>query len=203
MASARNLSTDSELLEQFLQGPPLSDQAFNSIVLKYQERIYYLARRFVETHDEADDIVQETFVKAYSALRKFRGDSSLYTWLYRIATNIALNYLRGKSAAGRYASGGVVRLDGLISSGREELHLAGSDDASTQSETNETEALIQRAIEKLPPKQRLVFTLRYFEEMPYDEMSKVLKTSTGSLKASYFHAVKKIGKELKKVMGEK
>ncbi|MGB9774364.1 MAG: RNA polymerase sigma factor [Bacteroidota bacterium] len=197
MASARNLSTDSELLEQFLQGPPLSDQAFNSIVLKYQERIYYLARRFVKTHDEADDIVQETFVKAYSALREFHGNSSLYTWLYRIATNIALNYLRRKSAAGRQR---FVRLDGLLSGGREDFHLAGSDDASTQSETNETEALIQRAIEKLPPKQRLVFTLRYFEGMPYDEMSRVLKTSTGSLKASYFHAVKKIGKELKKAM---
>ena len=185
--SERILNSDAELVELFQS--TRADEAFNRIVLKYQERMYLLARRFVQTHDEADDIVQEAFVRAHGALANFHGDSSLYTWLYRITTNIALNYLRTKKVR-RF-----IRLDALA------IEPSNPGGPEEESEENEKHVLIRRAIEKLPPKQRIVFTLRYFEEMPYEEMSRVLKTSEGALKASYFHAVKKIGKELRKAYG--
>ena len=171
--------SDHELIRDFKNG---NDKAFNILVLRYQEKIYWVVRRLLPDHDEADDVVQDIFVKVYRSLNSFKGDSSFYTWLYRIAVNLSLNEIRRKKTrrtfalddtAAQYESGDVLPLE--------------------QMERDERTRLIKEAIERLPEKQKKVFVLRYYEELPYEEISKILKTSVGGLKANYFHAVKKIG----------
>jgi RNA polymerase sigma factor (sigma-70 family) len=168
-----------QLIEDFNNG---NEQAFNILVLRYKEKIYWIVRRMVVDHDEADDITQNVFIKAYQSLKSFKGDSSFYTWIYRIAVNLSLNEIRRKK----------IRRTFTID---EEIHQVQSHDAHPleQLEQQERTQQIREAIERLPDKQKKVFLLRYYEELPYEEIAKILKTSVGGLKANYFHAVKKIG----------
>jgi len=172
-------SNDLELVELFQNG---NETSFNELVGRYQEKIYWIAHRFVNDHDQADDIVQEVFVKVYSALKKFRGESSVYTWLYRIAVNVALNTLRKQRARD------FIRIDEFFETAEKE-----NEQPDAIYEKDEQQKLIEEAITKLPEKQKAVFILRYHEELSYEEISVILKTSVGGLKANYFHAIKKIG----------
>lgn len=175
---------DHELLRRFRNG---DEQAFNTIVRLYQEKVYWVARRFVTDHDEADDIVQEVFVRAYKAFKEFRGDAGIFTWLYRITVNLSLNAIRRRKVRD------FLQLDQLFVTPD-----AGIKNPDEVLEDGERADLIAEAIDRLPEKQKAVFILRYYEELPYEEISKMLKTSVGGLKANYFHAVKKIGQHLKK-----
>ena len=170
--------SDLELIRQFQNG---DESAFNLLVLRYQEKVYWVARRFLTDHDAADDVTQEVFCKAYESLKGFRGDSTLYTWLYRITVNIALNALRKQKVRDFF------RIDELF-----DVEDPNALPPDTMMERQEERTLIEEAIASLPTKQKSVFVLRYYEEMPYEEIAKVLKTSVGGLKANYFHAMKKI-----------
>ena len=174
-----NDSTDLELVDLFQNG---NETSFNELVRRYQEKIYWIARRFVNDHDQADDIVQEVFVKVYSALKKFRGESSFYTWLYRITVNVALNALRKQRVRD------FIRIDEYFEKADDE-----NEQPDVLFEKEEEQKLIEEAIAKLPEKQKAVFILRYHEELSYEEIALILKTSVGGLKANYFHAAKKIG----------
>lgn len=158
--------------------------AFNLIVRKYQERIYWHIRKIVISQDDADDVVQNTFLKVWGGLSNFREDSQLFTWLYRIATNEALTFLKRK------------RTKFFLPIIDVEQQLANTIESDPYFDGNELQAKLQKAIIKLPVKQRLVFNMKYFDEMKYEEMSKILGTSVGALKASFHHAVKKIEKFL-------
>jgi RNA polymerase sigma-70 factor, ECF subfamily len=176
--------SDNDLVELFQSG---DDSAFNHLVLRYQEKVYWVARRFVNDHDAADDVAQEVFCKVYESLREFRGDSSVYTWLYRITVNIALNSVRRQRVREFF------RIDEMFDA--EDEDAVAPDKALEQ---QEQKTLIEDAIARLPEKQKSVFVLRYYEELPYEEISKVLHTSVGGLKANYFHAVKKIQEYVKR-----
>jgi RNA polymerase sigma factor (sigma-70 family) len=173
------LLTDSELLLQF-KDPDSKEKAFTTIVKKYQEKIYWHIRRMVVDHDDANDVVQNAFIKAWKGLENFREDAQLYTWLYRIATNESLTFIEQK------------KKKAAISLSDVEDGLSNQIKASENFDGNKLEWKLQLAIQQLPEKQRVVFNLRYYDEMPYEEMSQVLETSTGALKASYHHAAKKI-----------
>ncbi len=173
--------SDEELLSMF-SGGDNPNYAFNLIVKKYQEPIYWHVRRLVISHDDTNDIVQDVFVKAWQGLDKFRKDAALFTWLYRIATNEALSFLKKKKR--RY-------LLPLVDVSKQ---LEESLEADVYYEGGEMEKTVQKAILSLPEKQRVVFNLRYHDEMKYEDMARILDTSVGALKASYHHAVKKIQK---------
>lgn len=175
--------SDEELVRQCQDG---SVSAFNELVLRYQEKIYWVARRFTASHDNADEITQEVFCKMYESLKSFRGDSSFYTWLYRVAVNVSLNFLRRQKVRD------FLRID-------EMFDVEAPDDETPDSmvEKKEQQSLIEEAVATLPEKQKAVFLLRYHEEMPYEEISKILKTSVGGLKANYFHAIRKIGEYIR------
>lgn len=175
--------SDEELLAMFIKGDN-PNYAFNLIVRKYQEAVYWHVRRLVISHDDANDIVQDVFVKAWQALGKFRKDSSLYTWIYRIATNEALSFLKKKKRRFLFPIQDVAK------------QLEETLEADVYYQGSEIEKKIQKAILTLPEKQRVVFNLRYYDEMKYDDMAKILNTSVGALKASYHHAVKKIEKSV-------
>jgi RNA polymerase sigma-70 factor (ECF subfamily) len=171
-------TSDEELLQGF-RNPDTREKAFTTIIRKYQEKLYWHIRRMVIVHEDADDVLQNMFIKVWKGLDQFREDSRLYTWLYRIATNESLTHLEQKK---RKSNRSIDDEDGLSNQLRAEPNF----DASR------AEWKLQLAIQQLPEKQRLVFNLRYYEEMPYQEMSRILDTSEGALKASYHHAVKKI-----------
>lgn len=179
--------SDAELVEAFQQG---DERAFTELVHRYQERIYWLARRFQNNHDDADEIVQEVFCKAYESLKEFRGESSFYTWLYRITVNASLNAVRRERVRKFF------RLDELLE--QPESTDSMPDDLL---EGVEQRSLIDEAVATLPEKQKAVFIMRYYDELSYEEISKILKTSVGGLKANYFHAIKKIGEYLKRAHG--
>jgi RNA polymerase sigma-70 factor (ECF subfamily) len=173
-------TNDKELLLQFKE-PATKERAYTYIIKKYQEKLYWHIRRMVVEHEDANDVLQNMFIKVWKGLENFREDSQLYTWLYRIATNESLSFIEQQK---RRAS---VSIDGSVETG-----LMNSIKADKHFDPNRLEWKLQVAIQGLPEKQRVVFNLRYYDEMPYEEMSKVLETSTGALKASYHHAVKKI-----------
>ena len=170
---------DSELLIQF-RNPGTREKAFTAIIKKYQEKLYWHIRRMLVDHDDTNDVLQNVFIRVWNGLDNFREDSQLYTWLYRIATNESLTFIeqQKKKAA--------ISLDEVESS------ISNKVKADKHFDANKLEWKLQVAIQQLPEKQRVVFNLRYYDEMPYEEMSKVLETSQGALKASYHHAVKKI-----------
>ena len=170
---------DAELLVQF-RLPATKEQAFTAIIKKYQERLYWHIRRMVVDHENTNDVLQNMFIKAWKGLENFREDSQLYTWLYRIATNESLTFLDQQK---RKSS---------ISLNDVESGLSNIIRADQNFDANKLEWKLQLAIQQLPEKQRLVFNLRYYDEMPYEQMSQVLGTSEGALKASYHHAAKKI-----------
>ncbi len=165
--------------------PGKEEQAFNQLVLKYQERLYWHIRKVVITHEDADDALQNTLVKVWKSLPGFRSESELFTWLYRIATNEALTLLKQKKRRVLHS-----REDG-------DQWLSEQLEADPYFDGDEASLKFQKAILKLPEKQRLVFNMKYFDEMKYEEMSAILKTSVGALKASYHHAVKKLEIKLK------
>lgn len=175
---------DKQLIHDFQHG---DERAFDHLVMRYQERVYWTIRRLVSDHDDANDITQNVFIKAYEALPSFKGDSAIFTWLYRIAVNLALNELRRR------------KIRKTFSLDAEPFEPAVSADESPAEKllANERRDAIRRAVERLPEKQKKVFVLRYYEELPYEEISKMLRTSVGGLKANYFHAVQKIGEALR------
>lgn len=170
---------DSELLVRF-RDPATKESAYTSIVRKYQEKLYWHIRRMVVEHEDANDVLQNVFIRVWNALENFREDAQLYTWLYRIATNECLTFLEQQKKRSAVPLGDV------------ESGLENKIKADKDFDANKLEWKLQLAIQQLPEKQRIVFTLRYYDEMPYEQMAKVLETSEGALKASYHHAVKKI-----------
>jgi RNA polymerase sigma factor (sigma-70 family) len=170
---------DKELLRQFKE-PATKERGFTQIIKKYQEKLYWHVRRMVVEHEDANDVLQNMFIKVWNALDNFREDSQLYTWLYRIATNESLTFIEQQK---RKAS---------VSLSDVESGLSNKLKADQHFDANKLEWKLQVAIQQLPEKQRVVFNLRYYDEMPYEQMSRVLETSEGALKASYHHAVKKI-----------
>jgi RNA polymerase sigma factor (sigma-70 family) len=170
---------DKELLMQFKE-PLMKERAFTALMKKYQERLYWHIRRMVIDHDDTNDVLQNMFIKVWKSLENFREDSQLYTWMYRIATNECLTFLEQQKRKAAVSLSDVE--DGLSNKVK----------ASENFDANRLEWKLQLAIQQLPEKQRLVFNLRYYDEMPYEEMSRILETSEGALKASYHHAAKKI-----------
>jgi RNA polymerase sigma-70 factor (ECF subfamily) len=176
-------SEDQWLIEMFAI-PEKRNEAFRRIMEKYQRRIYFHIRRLVINHDDADDVTQNTFIKIYHGLENFRGESQLFTWMYKIATHEALSFL-------------------IANKKRKSISIDDSEISLPQHSFNDpllTGDHIQRkllkAIDTLPDKQKLVFNMRYFDNMKYEDMSAILGTSVGALKASFFHAVNKIEKIL-------
>ncbi len=164
-----------------VQQPVTLERGFRLLMKTYQERLYWHIRGMVQSHDHADEVLQNTFVKIYRGIGNFRGDSQLYTWLYRIATNESITFLQKQN-----------KLKQIASLDDEHTGLNNTLYADTYFDGNKAQALLQKAIALLPDKQRLVFNMRYYQEMPYEEMSSVLHTSVGALKASYHHAAKKV-----------
>lgn len=174
--------TDGEIMELYRSGE--KEKALTAIVDKYSERLYWHIRRFTCSHDDTDDLLQDTFTKIWTALPSFREDSRLFTWIYRIATNEAMNFLRRK------------RLRSALSFENMRAEMEKKIDSDPYFNGTELQRMLQKAIQKLPTKQRLVFTMRYFDEMKYEEISEILGSTVGSLKASYHHAYTKISAEL-------
>jgi RNA polymerase sigma factor (sigma-70 family) len=171
--------SDTELLVLFREAAT-KEKAFSILVKKYQERLYWHIRRMLVDHEDSNDVMQNVFIRVWNALANFREDAQLYTWLYRIATNECLTFIEQR------------KKKGTISINELEGGLSNKIRADQGFDANKLEWKLQLAIQQLPEKQRVVFTLRYYDEMPYEEMSKVLETSAGALKASYHHAAKKI-----------
>ena len=169
---------DEKALFQQLSNPSTREAAFTRLVREYQQPLYWQIRRMVLTHDDADDVLQNTFIKAWSAIDSFRQESGIQTWLTRIAINESLNHLNKKKQA--------------LSIDQTELSYADTLASDTYFDGDEVQQQFQTAISTLPEKQRLVFNLKYFDEMKYEDMSNMLGTSIGALKASYHLAVKKI-----------
>lgn len=175
--------SDRELIERF-RSPESNNKhyAFNLLVRKYQQKLYYHIRRIVVDHDDTNDLLQNTFIKVWNHLDGFREDSQLYTWLYRVATNECLGFLKQKRKRFFLPIGDV---EGELSNKLVQNEVLNAD---------KLELKLQQAILSLPEKQRIVFNLRYYDEMKYEEMSVVLGTSVGALKASYHHAAAKVEK---------
>jgi RNA polymerase sigma-70 factor (ECF subfamily) len=171
--------TDQQLLEQ-IRSPFSRELGFRQLIETYQKRVYQVIRRMVLIHEDADDLTQNTFIKAYRYLDKFEGNSSIFTWLYRIATNETLTFLEKKKK--RFA----------FSLDDHQEKLESYIDQPGNLNGDQIQIRLQKALLKLPEKQRLVFHLKYQEELTYEQMSEITGTSTGALKASYHHAVKKI-----------
>jgi len=176
--------TDKELLEKF-RSEDTKHYAFNLIVRKYQQRVYWHVRKIVIDHDDANDVVQNAFIKAWKGLDNFREDSQLFTWLYRIATNESITHLNQK------------RKRFLVPINDVEHELSNHLSSDSNFSGDKIQLKLQQAILKLPTQQRIIFNMKYFDSMKYEEISEVLGTSVGALKASYHHAVKKIEKYLR------
>ncbi|MEX2513238.1 MAG: RNA polymerase sigma factor [Cyclobacteriaceae bacterium] len=170
---------DAKLLEM-IKNPQTRNKGFEILIETYQKRVYGMVRKMVIIHEDADDVVQEIFIKAFKNIHKFSGNSSLFTWIYRIAVNESLNFLEKKKKRSFFSI--------------EDHHevLKSYLDHSPYVDGDEIQKRLQKAILKLPEKQRLVFNLRYYEELPYEEISILTDTTVGGLKAGYHHAVKKI-----------
>ena len=176
---------DEQALQSQLSDPTQRRKAFEIVVRKFSSQIYWQIRRLVFSHDDADDILQNTFMKAWSSLETFRGDSKISTWLFRIATNESLSFLQRKREQ--------------LSLDDPEASVVNSLSSEEYFDGDEAQRSFMQAIASLPDKQRLVFNMRYFDAMKYDEISEVLGTSVGALKASYHIAVEKITTLLKKM----
>lgn len=171
--------TDSQLVER-LRDKSTCREAFNEVIKKYSEPLYWQIRRMVENHDDAADLLQNTFLKAWSSIENFRGDAKLSTWLHKIAINESISFLTNK------------RKRNNISIDDEESMIINAIEADTYFDGDDIRQHLRKAIASLPEKQRLVFNMRYYDEMKYEQISEILGTSVGALKASYHIAVKKI-----------
>lgn len=176
-------NTDQKILSLILEGTT-SEQGYRLLVNEYQEKIYWVIRKMVSSHDECDDILQEVFIKIFKGINRFKRESKLYTWIYRIAVNETLAYLRKKKS-------NVISIDSVAYT----LH-----DGHGENDYADGDAILKtlnKAVSQLPEKQKLVFNLRYFQEMKYQDISEILNTSEGALKANFHHAVKKIEQYIK------
>jgi RNA polymerase sigma-70 factor (ECF subfamily) len=174
--------TDQELIDMF-RDEGSRNMSVHFMIKQYQERLYWHIRKIIIDHDDTDDVLQNTFIKAWKGMENFKGESKLYTWLFRIGTNEAISFLRQKRS-------------NLTSIHPLEYHLSNVLSSDTCFEGDEIQLKLQKAILTLPEKQRIVFNMRYYDETPYEEMSEILETSVGALKASYHHAAKKIEEAL-------
>ena len=170
---------DKDLLLK-IKNPETRNYGFNMLVRAYQQRVYWHVRKMVIDHDDADDITQEVFIKIHKAIENFREDSQLFTWIYRIATNECLNFLNKKRK--RF----FLPIEDIS------IQLSSKIDSSNDISGDEIQKKLQKALLHLPDKQRLVFNMRYYDDLSYEDMSQITSTSVGALKASYHHAVKKI-----------
>ena len=173
---------DEKLLVKQLQDKGTIDMAFRTLMTQYKERLYWHIRKIVITHEDADDVLQNTFIKVYRSIHSFKGNSKLYSWMYRIATNESISFINKRAK--------------ILQIESEELQQQkiNSLEADVYFDGDEIQRKLQFAIAKLPQKQQLVFNMRYFDNMKYDDISEILETSVGGLKANYHHAVKKIEK---------
>lgn len=170
---------DADLIEQF-RDPALRDRAFRLILAKYQEKLYWHIRRMIQVHQDTDDVLQNTFIKIWKGLPGFKENSGLFTWMYRIATNEAITFLKARQ-----------RERSMIADDPDDM-IKDRLKSDPYFDGDELFEKLQLAVSNLPPKQKTVFQMKYFDEMTYEDMAKVLGTSVGALKASYFHAVQKI-----------
>ena len=176
---------DEITLIQELQNTKTKEKAFRVLITQYKERLYWHIRKIVIVHDDADDVLQNTFVKVFKNIDKFNSDSKLYSWMYRIATNESITFINKRA---KEKNIDITDYNQQLTSTLEsDIYFSG----------DEIQIILQKAIATLPQKQQLVFNMKYFQELKYDEISEILETSVGALKASYFHAVKKIEKYIK------
>ena len=178
--------TDNDIIQLYCNNR--QEEAFNGIVNAYTERLYWHVRRFLCSHEDTNDLLQDIFIKIWTALPTFRGDAKLYTWLYRIATNEVLNHLRKK------------RFKALVSLESSAAIVEKMIDDDQHFNGNQLQRELHKAIQRLPDKQRVVFSLRYFDEMKYEDIADITGTSVGALKASYHHAYNKVKDEMQKVI---
>ena len=171
---------DEKAFIQELLNPKTQNKAFQELLSTYQKPIYNLIRNIVLNHDDAADVLQNTFIKVFQNLKNFKGESKLFSWVYRIATNEAITFLNAKS-----------KRNGMTSEEFQQKQIENIK-ADSYFEGDEIQLKLQKAVALLPEKQQLVFKMRYFEEIKYEDLSEILGTSVGALKASYHHAVKKI-----------
>lgn len=181
----KHMTTSDEYILEKIKNPSTIDMGFELLVSKYQEKLYWHIRRMVEFHDDANDVIQNTFIKVYKSISKFEGNSQLYTWMYRIATNESINYLNKR------------KRKSTDSLDNELANLGNTLKADDFFDGDEAQIILTQAIYSLPDKQKIVFNLRYYDNMSYAEMMEVTGTSEGALKASYHHAVKKIEQFIK------
>ena len=177
---------DNEIIQLYCDGR--QEEAFNGIVNAYTERLYWHVRRFLCSHEDTNDLLQDIFIKIWTALPTFRGDAKLYTWLYRIATNEVLNHLRKK------------RFKALVSLESSSAVIERMIDDDPHFNGNQLQRELHKAIQRLPEKQRIVFSLRYFDDMKYEDIAEITGTSVGALKASYHHAYGKVKEDMQKVI---
>ncbi len=177
--ATHNPDTDKKIFA-LLQDSQTYERGFGLLIQTYQERLYWQINTILKQHDDTDEVLQQTFIKIYKGLATYRGDAQLYTWIYRIATNACFSFLKKKKRQQTLA------LDDT------ENGIAHQLTSSSYFDGQEAELLLHQAIQTLPQKQKEVFLMRYYDEMPYQQISDQLGTSVGGLKASYHHAVKKI-----------
>jgi len=171
---------DEKVLVKQLQDKNTQNKAFKELIDLYKERLYWHIRKMVISHDDTDDVLQNTFIKIFRNIGNFKGNSKLYSWIYRIATNEAISHINKKAIMQR------------IDSDKIRQKMVDNLEADVYFEGDEIQLKLQKALVKLPQKQRMVFNMRYFDEMKYEDISEILETSVGGLKASYHHARKKI-----------
>jgi RNA polymerase sigma-70 factor (ECF subfamily) len=177
--------TDEVTLIEQLKNVRTKEVAFRELISQYKERLYWHIRKIVIAHDDADDVLQNTFIKIFKNIDQFKGDSKLYSWMYRIATNESITFIN-KRAKERNIDSPEIHTE-LVSNLQSDVYFSG----------DEIQLILQKAVASLPQKQQLVFNMKYFDDLKYQEISEILETSVGALKASYFHAVKKIENYIK------
>ena len=175
---------EEKLLIEQLKNAQTQDKAFRELMSLYKERLYWHIRKIVISHDDTDDVLQNTFVKVYRSIDKFKAESKLYSWMYRIATNEAITFINKRAK------------ESNIGISEMQHQLVDNLQADVYFDGNEIQIKLQKAVASLPQKQQLVFNMKYFDDMKYKDISDALETSVGALKASYHHAVKKIEKVL-------
>lgn len=176
---------DEQALVRQLKDKTTQEKAFRILMSQYKERLYWHVRKIVISHDDADDVLQNTFIKIYRSIDKFNSESKIYSWMYRIATNEAITFINKKAKEKK------------VDISEYNLNMIHTLQEDSLYDGNEIQLVLQQAIATLPKKQQLVFNMKYFDEIKYSDMSEMLETSVGALKASYFHAVKKIEKIIK------
>ena len=178
--------TDETVLIEQLINVQTREKAFRELISLYKERLYWHVRKIVISHDDADDVLQNTFIKIYKNIGKFKQESKLFSWMYRIATNEAITFINKRNKERKVDISEVQ--EHLVSNLESDIYFSGE----------EIQEILQKAIASLPQKQLLVFNMKYFDNIKYTQISEILGTSVGALKASYFHAVKKIESYIKK-----